>query len=84
MPLTRAQTAAKARIMELEAEFSKHLDEQVKNGGADARCIATAKTNMQQARLWANEGVCGPLAKYAPDEDVAVVAAAASSSSGGQ
>jgi hypothetical protein len=68
MPLTVAQDAANKRMKQVEAEVCAFLDEQVKLG-ADAQCVAKAKTDMQSARLFANEGICGPLSKYKPDEE---------------
>lgn len=66
MPLTSAQAAAHKRVKLFEEEFASFLDAQIKVG-ADPRCINTAKTHLQAARLFANEGICGPLAKYMPE-----------------
>jgi hypothetical protein len=41
----------------LEAEFLSCLDRLAKQKGNNTRCLSLARTNMQQARMWAVEEI---------------------------
>lgn len=45
------------QIRELELEFLSCLDRLAKQKGGHTRCLSLAKTNMQQARMWAVEEI---------------------------
>ena len=53
--LTEEQKENVKRIRVLESEFNEHLDAIVKQ--CDPRCIATAKTNIEQGCMWAVKAV---------------------------
>lgn len=47
------------QLMNLEAEFTACLDQLAKQKGGNTRCLSLARTNMQQARMWALEEIIG-------------------------
>ncbi len=57
-PLSEEQKALVARVKATEADFQKLADEL--KGVADPRCVATAKTQLQQARFWLVEAITSP------------------------
>jgi hypothetical protein len=47
------------QFMNLEVEFVACLDRIAKQKGVNTRCLSLARTNMQQARMWALEEIIG-------------------------
>jgi hypothetical protein len=47
------------QFIDLEADFISCLERLAKQKGGMTRCLATARTQMQQARMWAVEEVVG-------------------------
>lgn len=44
-------------FMQLEEEFIQNLERLIKQRGGPTWCLSLARTNMQQARMWAVEEV---------------------------
>jgi hypothetical protein len=47
------------QLMNLETEFIACLDQLAKQKGGNTRCLSLARTNVQQARMWAIEEIIG-------------------------
>jgi hypothetical protein len=56
------------KIKELEERFLRHLDLLVADGDPDPRCIAVARTGMQDAAMWAARAVFQPQRIALPED----------------